>query len=83
MRRIALLQEEIRDHPIRPGLSTVTKIHVSEQGNSVWTSLAKPDTAEYQTDVYGDELTNAESLAQGIMQGNLVLKDAEPKQDSQ
>ena len=77
--RIALPQNEIREHPIRPGLSTVTKIHVSEQGNSVWTSLAKPDTAEYQTDVYGDELTSAESLAQGIMQGNLIVKDAEPK----
>jgi len=72
--RIALPQDEIREHPIRPGLSTVTKIHVSEQGNSVWTSLAKPDTAEYQTDVYGDELTSAESLAQGVMEGNLVLK---------
>jgi membrane fusion protein (multidrug efflux system) len=54
-------------------------IHVSEQGNSVWASLAKPDTAEYQTDVYGDELTIAESLAQGVMQGNLLLKDTEPK----
>jgi membrane fusion protein (multidrug efflux system) len=75
--RIALPQDEIRQHPIRPGLSTVTKIHVSEQGNSVWTSLAKPDTAEYQTDVYGDELTSAESLAQGIMQGNLVVKGVE------
>ncbi|HJU04725.1 MAG TPA: HlyD family efflux transporter periplasmic adaptor subunit, partial [Nitrospiraceae bacterium] len=77
--RIALPQDEIREHPIRPGLSTVTKIHVSEHGNSVWTSLAKPDTAEYQTDVYGDELTSAESLAQGIMRGNLVMKEAEPR----
>ena len=75
--RIALPQDEIRDHPIRPGLSTVTRIHVSEQGNSVWTSLAKPDTAEYQTDVYGDELTSAETLAQGVMEGNLVSKGAD------
>jgi membrane fusion protein (multidrug efflux system) len=77
--RIALPQDEIREHPIRPGLSTVTKIHISEQGNSVWTSLAKPDTAEYHTDVYRDELTSAESLAEGIMQGNLVVKEAESK----
>ena len=73
--RIALPQDEIREHPLRPGLSTVTKIHVGEQGNSVWTSLVRPDTAEYQTDVYGDELTSAESSAQGKMQGNLVVKD--------
>ena len=76
--RIALPADEIREHPIRPGLSTVTRIHVGEQGNSVWTSLAKPDAAEYETDVYGDELTSAESLAQGIMRGNLVVKEAEP-----
>lgn len=70
--RIALSSEEIREFPIRPGLSTVTKIHVNEQGNSVWSSLAKPDTEEYQTDVYGDELTSAESLAQGVIAGNVV-----------
>jgi membrane fusion protein (multidrug efflux system) len=69
--RIALPQDEIREHPIRPGLSTVTKIRVGEQGNSVWTSLAKAETEEYQTDVYGDELTSAESMAQGVIAGNV------------
>jgi len=74
--RIALSADEIREHPIRPGLSTVTKIRVSEPGNSVWTSLAKADTEEYQTDVYGDELTSAETLAQGVITGNVVSKSA-------
>jgi membrane fusion protein (multidrug efflux system) len=69
--RIALAQDEIREHPIRPGLSTVTKIRVGEQGNSVWSSLAKAETDEYQTDVYGDELTSAESMAQGVIAGNV------------
>jgi len=69
--RIALPAEEVREHPIRPGLSTVTKIRVSDVGNSVWTSLAKADTEEYQTDVYGDEMTSAESLAQGVIAGNV------------
>lgn len=72
--RIALAADEIREHPIRPGLSTVTKIHVSERGDSVWTSLAKADTEEYQTDVYGDELTSAESIAQGVIAGNIIVK---------
>ncbi|MER3424512.1 MAG: hypothetical protein C4293_16130 [Nitrospiraceae bacterium] len=45
---------------------------MNQPGNSVWTSLAKPDTPEYQTDVYGEELTGAESLAQTIMQSNVV-----------
>lgn len=70
--RIALASDEIREFPVRPGLSTVTRIHVSERGNSVWSSLAKPDTEEYQTDVYGDELTSAESMAQGVIAGNVV-----------
>ncbi|ALA59625.1 HlyD family secretion protein [Nitrospira moscoviensis] len=69
--RIALAADEIREHPIRPGLSTVTKIRVSDAGNSVWTSLAKADTEEYHTDVYGDELTSAELLAQGVIAGNV------------
>ena len=69
--RIALAPDEIREYPIRPGLSTVTKIRVGEQGNSVWSSLAKADTEEYQTDVYGDELTSAESMAQGVIAGNV------------
>jgi membrane fusion protein (multidrug efflux system) len=77
--RIALPQDEIREHPIRPGLSTMTQIKVAESGQSVWSSLAKPDTAEYQTDVYADELTSAETMAQDIMQGNLFSKDAESK----
>lgn len=72
--RIALRQDEIREHPIRPGLSTVTKIHVAEQGNSVWTSLATPSTAEYETDVYADELPTAESLAQEVMTANLATE---------
>jgi membrane fusion protein (multidrug efflux system) len=69
--RIALSADEIREHPIRPGLSTVTKIRASEPGNSVWSSLAKADTEEYQTDVYGNELTSAEAMAQGVIAGNV------------
>jgi membrane fusion protein (multidrug efflux system) len=73
--RIALASDEIREYPIRPGLSTVTKIRVGEPGNSVWSSLAKTDTEEYQTDVYGDELTSAESMAQGVIAGNMRAND--------
>src|SRR4029079_10774331 len=41
---IALEAEDLREHPIRPGLSTVTKILVSDVGQSIWSSLAKADT---------------------------------------
>lgn len=75
--RIALPAEEIREHPIRPGLSTVTSINVTESGQSVWTSLATPSTAEYETDVYADELPTAESMAKEVMASNLVVADDE------
>ena len=78
--RIALAAEEIREHPIRPGLSTVTKIHVSEQGRSIWSSLATADTDEYRTDVYGDELTSAESIACDIIVQN-VVSSVSPKEE--
>jgi membrane fusion protein (multidrug efflux system) len=73
--RIALPAEELREHPIRPGLSTVTKINISESGQSVWSSLASPSTAEYETDVYADELPSAESLAKEVIATNLVIAD--------
>jgi len=44
---------------------------VGEQGHLVWSSLAKADTEEYQTDVYGDELIRAESMAHGVIAGNV------------
>ncbi len=72
--RIAIPAEELREHPIRPGLSTFTKINVAESGQSVWSSLATPSTAEYETDVYADELPSAESMAEEIMATNLVIE---------
>ncbi|HET7058616.1 MAG TPA: HlyD family secretion protein [Nitrospiraceae bacterium] len=73
--RIALPKEEIREHPIRPGLSTVTEINISAPAQSIWTSLASSSTEEYQTDIYGDELTTAEVMAQDIMLANVVSKE--------
>jgi membrane fusion protein (multidrug efflux system) len=73
--RIALPIEEIRKYPLRPGLSTVTQIDVSAVGQSVWTSLATASTEEYQTDVYADELTTAGSMAEDVIQANVVSKE--------
>jgi len=73
--RIALLKEEILEHPIRPGLSTKTYINVSEAGQPLDVSLAMTSTHEYETNIYADELTIAESMAQEIIEENLVLED--------
>ena len=80
--RIALPADELREHPIRPGLSTVTSINITESGQSVWTSLATPSTAEYETDVYADELPTAESMAKEVMATNLVVSDRGEPVDS-
>ena len=80
--RIALPADELREHPIRPGLSTVTSINITESGQSVWTSLATPSTAEYETDVYADELPMAESLAKEVIATNLVVGDRGASVDS-
>lgn len=77
--RIALPQDEIREHPIRPGLSTVTQIKVDESGQSVWSSLATVSTSEYETDIYADELPGAESMAQEVMTANLASDRDRPK----
>jgi membrane fusion protein (multidrug efflux system) len=73
--RIALPIEEIRQYPLRPGLSTVTQIDVSAVGQSVWSSLATASTEEYQTDVYADELSTAGSMAEDIILSNVVSKE--------
>lgn len=87
--RIALPADELREHPIRPGLSTSTHIHIAETGQSVWSSLATPSTPEYETDIYAGELPTAEALAQDVMTRNLVpnqgqaevpeVREAEPR----
>ena len=87
--RIALPADELREHPIRPGLSTSTHINIAETGQSVWSSLATPSTPEYETDIYASELPTAEALAQDVMTRNLVpnpgqaevpaMREAEPR----
>ena len=79
--RIALPEQEIREHPIRPGLSTVTKINIGESGQSVWSSTATPSTAEYSTDVYADELPTAEAMAKEVMTHNLVVANSDDLDD--
>ena len=79
--RIALPEQEIRDHPVRPGLSTVTQINIGESGQSVWSSTAAPSTAEYATDVYADELPTAEAMAKEVMTHNLVVAHSNEPDD--
>jgi len=66
--RIALRQEDIRKQPLLPGLSTVTAIDVSDAGQSLGSSLATAVGAEYETDIFAAEMSEAETHAmEGIV----------------
>ncbi|MDF0643972.1 MAG: HlyD family secretion protein [Nitrospira sp.] len=69
--RIALPKEELLAQPIRPGLSTVTRIDIREIGQSMWTSLTETASEEYHTDLFEDELQEAEAQAQEVIRKNL------------
>lgn len=74
--RIALQKDEILKNPIRPGLSTMTSIDVKESEQPLGASLAAVSSQEYETDIFIDELADAEAKAQKIIMDNLVQKNA-------
>jgi membrane fusion protein (multidrug efflux system) len=72
--RIALRKDEILKYPIRPGLSTTTSINVEESEQPLGASLAAASTQEYETDIFIDELAEAQAKAEEIIMANLVQK---------
>lgn len=77
--RIALPREELLEQPIRPGLSTVTRIDVGETGQSVWSSLTNTTTEEYHTDLFEEELKDAESIARATIRSNMPSEEHRPR----
>ncbi|TRX00535.1 HlyD family secretion protein [Candidatus Methylobacter oryzae] len=73
--RIALRKDEILKNPIRPGLSTTTSIYVKESEHPLAASLAAVSSQEYGTDIFVDELADAEAKAQAIISDNLLQKN--------
>lgn len=73
--RIGLRPEELKAHPLRPGLSVVARIDTSRPGRSVLEPLTTttPSSA-YKTDVYNHQLDGAETLIREIVQENQPLK---------
>lgn len=79
--RIALRKDEILKNPIRPGLSTVTSIYVEESEQPLGASLAAITSPEYQTDIFADEIGDAEAKAQAIIMDNLMQKNEPSEPD--
>ncbi len=70
--RIGLSLEELRAHPLRPGLSTFTRIHTLENGENLLTSTVKTEAnIYYSTDVFENELNGSEALIKRIISKNL------------
>jgi len=68
--RIGLDPKELRDNPLQPGLSTFTRINISEQGQPLLTSLVHADGDAYRTEIYGHELDGVEQRIRQIITSN-------------
>ncbi|PPD45817.1 MAG: secretion protein HlyD [Methylocystis sp.] len=70
--RIAINPEELKKTPLRPGLSTITRINVGDEGKPANDSIVKTTTSEYATDVFGKDLAEAKIRAEKVINDNLV-----------
>jgi membrane fusion protein (multidrug efflux system) len=75
--RIALRKDEILKQPLRPELSTVTAIEIRDTEQSPNAALTETSTKEYETNIYSDDLANANAKAGEIIKKNFAPK-AEP-----
>lgn len=68
--RISLKPEELKAHPLRPGLSVVAKIDTQQPGGSVLKPLTTIPANAYKTTVYDHQLDGAEALIRKIIKQN-------------
>ncbi|MGR9053774.1 MAG: membrane fusion protein of tripartite multidrug resistance system, partial [Gammaproteobacteria bacterium] len=68
--RIGLDADELKRHPLQPGLSTLTRINVAEAGAARLTSSAATEGEAYRTDIYDRELDGVEGLIGRIVEEN-------------
>ena len=73
--RISLNAEELAKEPLRPGLSTITTIDVSDDQAPVDASQTTTAAPEYKTNIYDDDLARGKAKAEEIVKGNLVGRD--------
>jgi membrane fusion protein (multidrug efflux system) len=71
--RIAINPEELKETPLRPGLSTITSINVSApEAKPTNDSLVKTTTGEYTTEVFDKDLAEAKAKADKVVRENIV-----------
>ncbi|MGR9044491.1 MAG: HlyD family efflux transporter periplasmic adaptor subunit [Gammaproteobacteria bacterium] len=77
--RISLEADELKDHPLQPGLSTLTRIDISEPGGALLNSIADTVGEAYRTEVYTHELEGVEQLIEEIIKANRLDLSKEPR----
>ncbi|MCK9606036.1 MAG: efflux RND transporter periplasmic adaptor subunit [Methylomonas sp.] len=68
--RIGLDPKELRDNPLQPGLSTVTRINTRETGSPLLSSSVAVAGDAYRTEIYAHELDGVELRLQRIIAAN-------------
>ena len=79
--RIALDKKELSEFPLRPGLSTVASIDVSDQALAANNSILKIVTDEYVTDVFRNDAAEAANSAEKIIVDNIYSIRADIDQE--
>ncbi|QSA98906.1 efflux RND transporter periplasmic adaptor subunit [Methylococcus sp. EFPC2] len=68
--RIGLRAEELKAHPLRPGLSALARIDTGSPGRPVLEPLTPLPADAYRTEVYSRQLEGAEALIRDIVRAN-------------
>ncbi|AHN25231.1 Membrane fusion component of tripartite multidrug resistance system [Gilliamella apicola] len=71
--RIELNKEQIKEYPLRVGLSMYVTVDTSDVSGKLLTDIS-PQEIKYQTDVLTYDLDEFEQLVREIMQNNLILE---------
>jgi membrane fusion protein (multidrug efflux system) len=77
--RIALKPEELRQHPLRIGLSMAVTVDTHQRDGAVLATTPRTQTA-YSTDVYDNELRAADAMIAEIIEANLGAPVSNAKQ---
>ena len=75
--RISLRADELAEHPLRPGLSTVVAIDVHDDARSPDAALTEVSAKEYETSVFRDDLAEGRKRAEAIVDANLFPRGEE------
>lgn len=70
--RVGLLPQELRAHPLRPGLSVLARVHIKHPGGSILQPLTQTPQTLYQTPIYMNQLSGAQSIIDRVIRDNLI-----------